>query len=90
MFTRTARDDAEAACRHVFRGEDRSVAGRVVRHAVFTDPEVGAVGRRDFAGVAKARAIGSTVGVIKFVVDRATRTGPRLPHRWPRSRQPRA
>lgn len=88
MFTHTARDDADAACRHVFRGEDRSVRGRVVPHAVFTDPEVGAVGlteaqardagydvavgRQDFAGVAKARATGSTLGLIKFVVDRAT------------------
>ncbi len=88
MFTHTARDDAEVVYLHVFRGEDRSVAGRVVPHAVFTDPEVAAVGlteaqardtgydvavgRQVFAGVAKARAIGSTLGVIKLVVDRAT------------------
>lgn len=30
------------------------------------------IGRQDFTGVAKARAIGNTRGLIKFVVDAAT------------------
>lgn len=88
MFTHTARDDAEVAYRTAFRGQPRSIGGRVVPHAVFVDPEVGAVGltepqaraagydvitgRQDFAGVVKARAIGNTQGLIKFVVDAAT------------------
>lgn len=88
MFTHTARDDADIAYRTAYRGQDRSTAGRVVPHAVFTDPEVGSVGltepaaraagyeiligRQDFTGVVKARAIGNTRGLIKFVVDAAT------------------
>jgi pyruvate/2-oxoglutarate dehydrogenase complex dihydrolipoamide dehydrogenase (E3) component len=88
MFTHTARDDADVAYRTAFRDQPRSIAGRIVPHAVFVDPEVGAVGltepqaraagydviigRQDFTGVAKARAIGNTRGLIKFVVDAAT------------------
>ena len=88
MFTHTARDDADVVYRTVFRGQPRSTAGRVVAHAVFVDPEVAAVGlteeaarqqghdvvigRQDFAGVVKARAIGATHGLIKFVADAGT------------------
>jgi len=88
LFTHTARDDADVVYRTVFRDQDRSIAGRIVPHAVFVDPEVGAVGltepearaagyevivgRQDFTGVAKARATGNTRGLIKFVVDAAT------------------
>jgi pyruvate/2-oxoglutarate dehydrogenase complex dihydrolipoamide dehydrogenase (E3) component len=88
MFTHTARDDADVVYRIVFRGAQRSIADRVVPHAVFLDPEVAAVGlteeqaraagydvivgRQSFDGVAKARAIGSTIGLVKFVVDAAT------------------
>ncbi|MCZ4509548.1 mercuric reductase [Streptomyces sp. ActVer] len=88
MFTHTARDDADIAYRTTYRGQDRSTTGRVVPHAVFTDPEVGSVGltepaartaghqvligRQDFTGVVKARAIGNTRGLIKFVVDADT------------------
>ena len=88
MFTHTARHDADVAYRTVFRGQVRSTAGRVVPHGVFVDPEVGAVGltepqaraaghdviigRQDFTGVVRARAIGNTRGLVKFVVDAAT------------------
>lgn len=88
MFTHTARHDADVAYRTVFRDQARSTAHRVVPQGVFLDPEVGAVGltepqaraaghdviigRQDFAGVVKARAIGNTRGLIKFVVDAAT------------------
>lgn len=88
MFTHTARDDADVAYRTTFRDQERSIAGRIVPHAVFVDPEIGAVGltepqaraegydviigRQDFTGVAKARAMGNTRGLIKFVVDAAT------------------
>jgi pyruvate/2-oxoglutarate dehydrogenase complex dihydrolipoamide dehydrogenase (E3) component len=88
MFTHTARHDADVAYRTAFRGQDRSIAGRIVPHAVFVDPEVGAVGltepearaegydvivgRQEFAGVAKARAMGNIRGLIKFVVDATT------------------
>ncbi len=44
MFTHTARDDADAIYRSVYRDQDRSIAGRVVPHAVFVDPEIASVG----------------------------------------------
>jgi pyruvate/2-oxoglutarate dehydrogenase complex dihydrolipoamide dehydrogenase (E3) component len=88
MFTHTARDDADIAYATVFEGRDRSTTGRVVPHAVFVDPEVAsvglteaqaraaghelAVGRQDFSGVAKARAMGTTAGHITFVADADT------------------
>jgi pyruvate/2-oxoglutarate dehydrogenase complex dihydrolipoamide dehydrogenase (E3) component len=88
MFTHTARDDADTVYRTVFKGEERSIAGRVVPHAVFCDPEVAsvgltaqqardaghtvAVGRQEFIGVAKAKAIGETAGFIQFVADAET------------------
>jgi pyruvate/2-oxoglutarate dehydrogenase complex dihydrolipoamide dehydrogenase (E3) component len=88
MFTHTARDDADVVYRTVFRDTQRSIADRVVPHAVFVDPEVAAVGlteaearaagydviigRQAFEGVAKARAIGATTGLVKFVVDATT------------------
>nr|AEX65094.1 putative dihydrolipoyl dehydrogenase [Rhodococcus sp. Mel] len=88
MFTHTARHDADIAYRSTFRNQNISTSGRVVPHAVFTDPEVGTVGmtepaaraagydvligRQDFTGVVKARAIGNTRGLVKFVVDAAT------------------
>jgi pyruvate/2-oxoglutarate dehydrogenase complex dihydrolipoamide dehydrogenase (E3) component len=88
MCTHTARDDADVVYRNVLRDGERSITDRIVPHAVFVDPEVAAVGlteaearaegydvivgRQEFEGVAKARAIGSTIGLIKFVVDGAT------------------
>lgn len=88
MFTHTARDDAYIVYRNAYHGEDRSTAGRVVPHAVFVDPEVASVGMTEqqardaghrpsigvqaFAGVVRARAIGETRGLIKFVVDSAS------------------
>ncbi len=88
MFTHTARDDADTVYRNLYRNGERSIAERVVPHAVFVDPEVGSVGlteqaARDagydvaigiqaFEGVAKARAMGQTTGLIKFVVDHTT------------------
>lgn len=88
MFTHTARDDADVAYRTVFKDQQASIAGRVVPHAVFVDPEVAAVGlteaqARDaghdvaigtqpFTGVAKARAMGETAGFIRFVADATT------------------
>ncbi len=88
MFTHTARDDADVVYRNVYRNDERTVANRVVPHAVFVDPEVGsvgltepqarqagfdvAIGTQAFEGVARARAMGQTIGLIKFVVDLAT------------------
>jgi dihydrolipoamide dehydrogenase len=88
MFTHTARDDADAIYRSVYRDQERSIADRIVPHAVFVDPEVAAVGigeeearraghevaigRQKFSGVARARAIGETLGLVKFVADAET------------------
>ncbi len=88
MFTHTARDDADVAYRTVFKGQDRTIADRIVPHAVFVDPEIASVGMTEqqardaghdvaigiqrFAGVARARAIGETRGFIRFVADAAT------------------
>ncbi len=85
MFTHTARDDADVVYRNLYRDGECTIADRVVPHAVFVDPEVGSVGlteqqARDaghavavgiqrFDGVAKARAMGKTIGLIKFVTD---------------------
>ena len=88
MFTHTARDDADTVYRTVFKEQDRTIGDRVVPHAVFVDPEVAAVGlteqqardagytvavgRQEFSGVAKARAIGRASGHIILVADAAT------------------
>lgn len=88
MFTHTARDDADTVYRNLYRNEQRSIADRVVPHAVFVDPEVGSVGLSEdrareagydvtvgtqrFDAVARARSMGQTSGLIKFVIDGAT------------------
>ena len=88
MFTHTARYDADTVYPTTDRNEQASIADRLVPHAVFIDPEVGsvglaepdaraagddiAIGTQTFDGVAKARAIGQTIGLIKFIVDHAT------------------
>jgi pyruvate/2-oxoglutarate dehydrogenase complex dihydrolipoamide dehydrogenase (E3) component len=88
MFTHTARDDADVLYRSTYQGQSASIDRRVVPHAVFCDPEVGAVGlteaaaraaghdvivgRAEFQGVARARAMDETRGFLKFVVDAGT------------------
>lgn len=68
--------------------EAANAAERVVPHAVFTDPEIASVGLTEaearhaghdvsanverFRGVARAKAAGTTRGLIKIVGDRAT------------------
>ncbi|MGK7312342.1 MAG: dihydrolipoyl dehydrogenase [Candidatus Longimicrobiales bacterium M2_2A_002] len=86
MFTHSARDDADVLYRILVKDDtDASTDGRVVPHAVFTDPEVAsvglteeearqqghevAVGRQDFSGVARAWAMGETQGFIKLVAE---------------------
>ncbi len=89
MFTHTARDDADLLYRILLKDdEDASWEGRVVPHAVFTDPEIASVGLteaeareaghdvsvnvQDFRGVARAKAGGTTRGLIKIIGDRAS------------------
>lgn len=89
MFTHSARDDADLLYRILVKDDTGATwNGRVVPHAVFTDPEIASVGLtearardqghdvsvnvQDFRGVARARAAGTTRGFIKIVGDRAT------------------
>ncbi|MDT8369728.1 MAG: dihydrolipoyl dehydrogenase [Longimicrobiales bacterium] len=87
MFTHSARDDADLLYRIVVKDDAGATPqGRVVPHAVFTDPEIASVGLtesaargegfdvsvniQDFLGVARAKAAGTTRGLIKLVGDR--------------------
>jgi dihydrolipoamide dehydrogenase len=87
MFTHTARDDADLLYRILLKGDpDATAEGRIVPHAVFTDPEIASVGLTEaqarqngrdpsvnvqhFRGVARAKAAGTTRGLIKLVADR--------------------
>lgn len=88
MFTHAARDDADKAYRAAFKNGSATIEGRIVPHAAFVDPEVGSVGLTEaqahaaghdvavgiqrFDGVAKARAMGNTRGLIKIVADATT------------------
>ncbi|MEX2465684.1 MAG: FAD-dependent oxidoreductase, partial [Gemmatimonadota bacterium] len=89
MFTHSARDDADLLYRILVKDDlDATWEGRVVPHAVFTDPEVASVGLteeaalrlghevsvgvQDFRGVARARAMGRTRGLIKLVADKSS------------------
>lgn len=74
MFTHTARDDADVVYRTAFRDTGRSIADRIVPHAVFVDPEVAAVGLTQ----AQARAEGYEVvlGRQEFEGARPERSGP--------------
>ncbi|MDT8368990.1 MAG: mercuric reductase [Longimicrobiales bacterium] len=87
MFTHTARDDADLLYRILMKEDaDATADGRVVPHAVFTDPEIASVGLTEaaareegfdvsvnvqaFRGVARAKAAGTIAGLIKLVGDR--------------------
>ena len=88
MFTHSARDDADRLYRRMFKDEDVTVEGRNVPYAIFTDPEIAAVGlteqearekgyrikigKHPFSRVARARAMGATDGFIKVVADAET------------------
>ncbi len=90
MFTHSARDDADLLYRRIFTGEDVTTRGRQVPFAIFTDPEVAAVGlteeaaRRQgyrvivgthpFAKVGRALAMGSTQGFVALVAEAETGT----------------
>lgn len=89
MFTHTARDDADLLYRILVKDDAEATAeGRVVPHAVFTDPEIASVGLteaaargrgfdisvniQEFRGVARAKAAGTTKGLIKLIGDRGS------------------
>lgn len=88
-FTRVCQEEAKVAYANAFEGADVRIDRRSLGHAVFTDPELASVGLTEAqaraaghnvaAGlvtmdkVEKAELIGETTGLIKFVVDRASR-----------------
>lgn len=88
-FTRISQEEGKAAYRNSFEGQSVSLRREMFPHAIFTDPEVGAVGlseadARDKGFDVEAPAIpadqfprarlsGKPRGLVKFVVDRATR-----------------
>ncbi len=88
MFTHSARDDADRLYRRILKEEDVTLEGRNVPYAIFTDPEIAAVGlteqeaaakgyslkigKHPFTRVARARAMGQTAGFTKIVADAET------------------
>lgn len=88
MFTHAARDAADRLYRRIVKGEDATIEDRHVPYAIFTDPEIAAVGlteeaareagfdvkvgRHPFTRVARAKAAGQTAGFVKIVADAAT------------------
>lgn len=88
MFTHSARDDAERLYQLLFKGISSENSNRIVPYAIFTDPEIAAVGlteqealdkgfeikigKHPFNRVARAMAMGSTAGFIKIVADAST------------------
>ena len=88
MFTHSARDDANLLYGRLFKDRDTTSEGRHVPYAIFTDPEISAVGlteaaareagypvkigKHPFTRVARARAIGETDGFVKLVADADT------------------
>ncbi len=88
MFTHSARDDAERLYRRLVKGDDVTTEGRHVPYAIFTDPEIAAVGltqqsareagfevkigKHPFTRVARAKAAGQTAGFVKIVADAET------------------
>lgn len=90
MFTHSARDDADLLYRRLFAGEDVTTRGRQVPYAIFTDPEIAAVGLTEaaarqqghrvitgthpFAKVGRALAMGSTQGFVTLVAEADTGT----------------
>lgn len=88
MFTHSARDDADRLYRCLVKGEAATTEGRQVPYAIFTDPEIAAVGlteaqaraegyalnigKQPFSRVARAKAMDETDGFIKIVADEKT------------------
>jgi len=88
-FTRVSQEEARVAYANAFEGRRATLDRRSLGHAIFTDPEIGAVGLTEAAAraagrdvavgyvtfdqITKADLIGETEGFIKYIVDRPTR-----------------
>jgi pyruvate/2-oxoglutarate dehydrogenase complex dihydrolipoamide dehydrogenase (E3) component len=87
-FTRICQEEGKIAFANAFENAGIRIERHYLGHAIFTEPQVGSVGltltqARDkgfdaegglvtFDNVAKAKLIGETSGLIKYVFDRST------------------
>jgi pyruvate/2-oxoglutarate dehydrogenase complex dihydrolipoamide dehydrogenase (E3) component len=88
-FTRVCQEEAKVAYANAFENAGLSVARASLGHAVFTDPEIGSVGKTEaqaraadlepvtatvtFDQIPRATLTGETRGFIKYVAARGTR-----------------
>ncbi len=88
-FTRVCQEEAKIAYADAFAGTAVRIDRLSLGHAIFTDPEIGSVGLTEAAArgagyevavglvtfdkIEKAELIGAETGLVKFVVDRASR-----------------
>jgi pyruvate/2-oxoglutarate dehydrogenase complex dihydrolipoamide dehydrogenase (E3) component len=87
-FTHISYDDHLVIYENLIEGKDRSIEGRIVPYALYTDPELGRVGlsereaadegrevkvaKMEMAKPARAREMGETRGFMKALVDPET------------------
>ena len=88
-FTRVCQEEGRVAFVNAFEHRRLTIRREALGHAVFTDPEIGSVGYTEsaarelgidtavglvtFDGIEKARLMGETSGLIKYVVERSSR-----------------
>jgi len=88
-FTRVCQEEGRVAFLNAFENSRLTIKREALGHAVFTDPEIGSVGYTESAArelgidtavglvtfdrIEKARLIGETSGLIKYVVERSSR-----------------
>ena len=88
-YTRVCQEESRVAFANAFEGKRLTIQRHALPHAVFTDPEIGGVGYTEsmarelgmdvvvglvtFDRFFKARLIGETSGLVKYVVERKTR-----------------
>lgn len=88
-FTRVCQEEGRVAYLNAFEQQRLTMRRETLGHAIFTEPEIGSVGYTEAAArelgiktavglvpfdrIAKARLIGETSGLIKYVVERSSR-----------------
>ncbi len=88
-FTRVCQEEGRVAFVNAFEHRRLTIRREALGHAVFTDPEIGSVGYTESAArelgidtavglvtfdrIEKARLMGETSGLIKYVVERSSR-----------------
>ncbi len=87
-FTRVCQEEGKVAFANAFEGKHIKMERQYLGHAIFTDPEIGSVGLTIrqaheknldaptglvmFDQISKAKLIGETTGLIKYVFDRSS------------------